>query len=361
MSISRTLVATLATTALAALAVVPHADGLPREGRSTAKPSPSYNWHITPTGSTDTFRGLAAVDRSTAWVSGGAGSVLRTTDRGETWEDVSPPDATGLRDIEAFGPERAVTLAIGPGEASRIYATADGGQTWTETFRNTEETAFYDCLALSSDGSGLALSDPVDGFFRLARTTDFGRTWSVESDAGMPAAVPGEFAFAASGTCIESGPQQTYWFATGGVDQPRVFRSDDGGQTWTVTTAPMRGGLSAGIYSIDARNARQLVIVGGDFAAEDDGSDAAATSRDGGESWVPSTTPVTGYRSGVAFLPQTGRTAIAVGPNGSDFSTDRGRTWTSFDGDWYHGIQCARDGACWASGTDGRVAYLTRS
>lgn len=319
----------------------------------------SYDWRITPTGSSDEFRGLAAVDRHTAWLSGENGTVLRTTDAGASWSDVSPTDAQelALRDIEAFDDERAVTLSIGPGDDSRIYATEDGGRSWTETFRNAEETAFYDCMAFGSGGRGLALSDPVDGYFRLARTTDYGRTWAVQSDVGMPAAEPGEFAFAASGTCIVSGPGHSYWFATGGVDQPRIFRSTDGGRSWSAMATPLRGGPSAGVYSIDFRDPRHGVIVGGDYAEEANGDDAAAVSSDGGRTWDLSDVPVTGYRSGVAYA--NGRTVIAVGPNGSDVSFDGGRTWRPFDDDRYDGVQCARS-ACWASGTDGRVARLDR-
>jgi photosystem II stability/assembly factor-like uncharacterized protein len=323
---------------------------------------PAYAWHITPTGTAEEFRGLAAVSASTAWVSGEDGGVLRTVNAGETWQDVSPPQAAdmALRDIEAFGPRRAVALAIGTGDASRIFATNDGGATWDEVFRNTDPNAFYDCMAFSHDGLGLAMSDPVGGHFQLARTTDFGQTWAPFLPSSMPAALPTEFAFAASGTCIVSSWGHTFWFATGGADTPRVFRSFDGGRHWTVHDTDMRGGPSAGIYSLAFRNPLQGIAVGGDFQAETDGSDAAAWTLSFGQRWHNSTSPVGGYRSGVAFVPFTFNTAIAVGPTGSDVSVDGGRSWTTFDTDRYDGVQCARDGACWASGTDGRVSRLVR-
>jgi photosystem II stability/assembly factor-like uncharacterized protein len=49
---------------------------------------------------------------------------------------------------------------------------------------------------------GLAMSDPVDGKFRIIATDDSGATWSVVARKGMPKAVEGEFGFAASGTCL---------------------------------------------------------------------------------------------------------------------------------------------------------------
>ncbi|MGH3448490.1 MAG: oxidoreductase, partial [Nocardioidaceae bacterium] len=227
-------------------------------------------------------------------------------------------------------------------------------------FRNTNPDAFYDCMAFSRDGTGLAMSDPVDGYFRLARTTDFGQSWEVLPTTGMPPARDNEFGFAASGTCVISGPGHVFRIATGGT-QPRIFRTWDAGNHWSVHNAPVRGGDTAGIYSIAFRWLLQGVIVGGDFNDETNGADAAASTRSGGWHWQLSREQVGGYRSGVEFVPHTLGTVVAVGPTGSDVSYDGGRTWTGFDTDWYDGVQCARDGACWASGTDGRVAKLQRS
>ena len=117
-----------------------------------------------PVETTNQFRGLDAVSRDVAWVGGTEGGIFRTVDGGDTWVDVSPPDTSELqfRDVEAFGRNRAVVLAIGSLEASRIYRTDDGGQTWTQTFINTDPDplVFYDCMAFSDARHGLALSDP---------------------------------------------------------------------------------------------------------------------------------------------------------------------------------------------------------
>ena len=62
------------------------------------------SWQLTPTGSTARLRGLSAVSERVAWASGSGGTVLRTVNRGATWQNVSPPDTAALqfRDIEAF-------------------------------------------------------------------------------------------------------------------------------------------------------------------------------------------------------------------------------------------------------------------
>ena len=54
-------------------------------------------------------------------------------------------------------------------------------------------------------------------------------------------------------------------------------------------------------------------------------------------------------------------TAAELGPSGSDVSTDQGRTWTRFDNGSFDTVDCVGPHACWASGEQGRVAYLAKS
>jgi photosystem II stability/assembly factor-like uncharacterized protein len=324
---------------------------LPASAAAHKKPP---RWKPVPTGSDQQYRGLDAVDKRTAWVGGSDGEVLRTTDGGRTWKDVSPPDTTGLlfRDVEAESAQRASVLAIGEGDASRIYRTTDGGRHWQLAFVNDDPAAFYDCMDFFDGGRrGLALSDPVGGKFRILGTFDFGRTWRVLPTRGMPDAVAGEFAFAASGTCLVTHGDRDAWFASGG-GAARVFHSRDGGFSWTVTTAPIPAAPAGGVFSLAFRNRHDGVMVGGDFTLEDNGVDASGFTRDG-DHWRGGG-DLTGYRSGVDWL---GDTLIAVGPTGSDVSYDGARSWKPFDDASYDAVDCV-DHTCWASGPDGAVATL---
>ena len=321
----------------------------------------TYAWHDVTTGSTASLRGLSAVSRNVAWASGSAGTVLRTTDRGATWQSVGPPGAGALqfRDIEAFGPNRAVIMAAGTGTDSQIYRTTDGGATWTLVYQNTEPNAFFDCMTFFNRKVGLTLSDPPDGVhFRILKTTDNGRTWNIVDPAGMPPALAGEAAFAASGQCITSNHGRSAWFGTGASTEARVFTSRNRGRTWTVASTPILTGPTAGINALAFRSQQHGLAVGGDFATPATSPDNFAKTNDGGHSWSLLTGAPTEYRSGATWV--NGNTAIAVGLTGSDFTRNKGMTWTRFDDGSFHTVDCANPNACWASGANGRVAYLTR-
>ncbi|KUN23454.1 oxidoreductase [Streptomyces antibioticus] len=320
------------------------------------------HWELKDSGTPDVrFRGLSAVSRTTAWVSGTQGTVLRTTDGGATWRNVSPPGAQELqfRDIEAFDARRAVVLAIGEGEASRVYRTEDGGATWTESFRNTDARAFYDCLTFLDRKHGLAMSDPVDGKFRILSTNDGGRSWNVLPSDGMPAALEGEAGFAASGQCLVSSGPKDVWLATGGAARARVLHSSDRGLTWTATDTPIPAGDPAkGVFALAFRDRTHGLAVGGDYRADQASPQAGAVTGDGGRSWQPAATPPPAYRSGVAWLPRSRTAALAVGPTGTDLTTDGGRTWRTVDTGSYDTVDCTPDLGCWAAGEKGRVARL---
>lgn len=347
------VLAAIAVTAVLATPASPVSAAQPHTG--------DLSWQLKETGTTAQFRGLSAVSRKVAWVGGSRGTVLRTTDGGRTFSSVGPPEAAELqfRDVEAFDAKTAVVLSIGPGADSRIYRTTDGGKSWAKTFQNTEPTAFYNCVSFFDKRNGLAVSDPVDGKFRLAETHDGGATWQVVPSDGMPEALSGEYGFSASGQCITTHGRKHAWLASGGSAKARVFHSADRGRTWTVSDTPLRSSESAGVFALAFRDSRNGIAIGGDFADPPNGIDALALTSDGGQTWREPQNAPAGYRSGVTYHPWSGRVLLAVGPTGSDISLTGGQRWRKFDDGSFDTVDCSRDGACWASGEQGRVASLT--
>ncbi|KAH7324180.1 oxidoreductase [Stachybotrys elegans] len=319
------------------------------------------SWTLTPTGTRAQFRGLAPVSDQIAWVAGSQGTVLRTTDGGATWQSVGPElseeDQTlEFRDIQAWSTTEAVILSIGEGTDSRVYTTSDGGESWTQTFANQEPTAFYNCIAFETPEHGFAVSDPVDGHFRLIETNDGGDTWEIVDPSGMVDALPGEFGFAASGTCISTAGGRWY-LASGGIDPGRIFRSSDG-LNWDVSNSSIAGGPAGGVFSVQFRDAKRGLAVGGDFTVPTGGLNNAAWSTDAGVTWVAAEKFPGGYRSGASWVPGLCHVALAVGPTGSDITLDGGKTWHGFDNGTFDSVECLDASSCWASGAGGRVGRL---
>jgi photosystem II stability/assembly factor-like uncharacterized protein len=306
------------------------------------------------------LRGISAVSDKVAWASGAGGTVLRTVDGGETWQKLEIVGASALdfRDIQAFDQNTAFVLSIGPGEQSRIYKTADGGKIWQRQFTNKDPKAFYDCFAFWDSTHGIALSDSVDGKFPLIATTD-GANWTPVAVKTMPAALPNEGAFAASGTCIATYGKNDVWFGTGGP-AARVFHSSDRGQTWTVAETPIiHGAASQGIFSLVFWTRKDGVAVGGDYKEPEKAEKVAAFTHDGGKTWTLSKHPPSGYRSAVAVVPFFSGPPIyiAVGTNGIDQAQNWGESWGAphFSNQNFNAISYADPSAGWAVGPSGAI------
>jgi len=170
---------------------------LPAQATPSTSNGPNFSWELTPTGSEAQFRGLAAVSADVAWVAGSAGQVLRTTDGGDSWKNVSPPGAGALlfRDVEAFDAQRAALARCARHE------TGDG----TSTVWSTEPIAVAD-EALFVTGQRYRRGGGVPGnhrgvLMRKGRTivmyVDFGQRTGPARLADVPSHVKDARAMAA--------------------------------------------------------------------------------------------------------------------------------------------------------------------
>lgn len=274
------------------------------------------------------LRGLAAPQAASIWIGGTDGTLLLSADGGRTWRNVAPSDATGLdfRDVEARDATTAIAMAAGEGDRSRLYRTTDGGTTWKTLFVGASRETFLDAIAAADDGRLYAIGDPVGGRFLFLESTDGGATWN---ERPGPPAMPGEAAFAASGTCLAArGPW--VFLVTGGA-KARFHVSADGGASWTARDLPLvQGPSSAGAFSVAFADDRHGVVVGGDYKEPEVSGAVAAFTADGGRTWTLPRRPPAGFRSAVAPVPGTSEW-LALGPSGTDRSRDNGLTWERED------------------------------
>jgi photosystem II stability/assembly factor-like uncharacterized protein len=315
-------------------------------------------------GVTAVLQAVSVVNEDVAWVTGHAAVVLRTTDGGASWQRLTVPNAEAdslqFRDVEAFDQNHAFILAAGPGVRSRIFRTTDGGATWTQQFANTDPDAFYDCFAFFSRNAGVVVSDAVGGRLIVRTTLDGGARWDQIPDGGIPAALDGEGAFAASGTCLVAVGRRHAWIGSAATAGSRVYRSADGGRSWTVADVPLVTGPASGVASLAFRDTLHGIALGGRIAAATDTNNHGAVTRDGGLTWTRTARPpFPGAVFGAVYVPRAAAPPlVATGPGGLALSRDDGATWTLVSSNAYWAVGFASPTAGWAVGPRGRITKI---
>jgi len=311
------------------------------------------------TGTNASLRGLFVVNENVIWASGSAGTVLRSSDGGESWQMMKIPGAESndFRSLHAWDENRAMVFGVAGPDFG--YKTEDGGETWEVVYRDTTASLFFNSLKFADELNGLAVSDPVDGKFFVIRTEDGGRSWS--RVINLPDNEEGEANFAASNTCIEFLSSGKAWIASGGATA-RVFYSKDFGKNWEVAKTPMiRGQASSGIFSIAFKNDMEGVVVGGIYDQPEINTNVAAYTTDGGKNWTSSTKMSSGYRSCIQFVTDGSQSfALANGKTGCDYSMDGGITWNFLSDKGYYTFRAVPGKpAGFAAGSDGRIAEIS--
>lgn len=347
----RTLVVALSLVAMI-VAVVP------APARAQAAPTLT----VQQSGTTNRLQAVSPVTSSIVWVSGVGGTFAVTTDGGATWRAgvVAGAESLQFRDVQGVNARVAYLLSAGVGTDSRIYKTEDGGATWTMQFQNQDPNGFCDCFAFWTPTHGITMADSVNGRFPVVRTLD-GSTWEDIGDR-LPAAQPGESAFAASGTCATTQAGKRAWLATGAAERARILATTDGGNTWAAYDTPIvQGTASSGILSVDFRDAFHGILGGGELAAPTEFLPNVARTGDGGQTWTLASSPTfPGAIYGLTYVRGRTKTVVATGPAGAAWSADEGDTWFALgDLAGFWAVAFADPHAGWIVGTQGRIVKIS--
>lgn len=313
-------------------------------------------------GTSHRLQALSVVSADVVWASGVGGTWVRTLDGGRSWESGVVPGADSLefRDVHAFDADRALLLSAGSGSRSRIYRTRDGGRSWELVFVNEEPDGFYDCMDFWDDDRGAVYGDAVGDELRVLVTSDGGDTWTLVPSDRLPAALPGEGGFAASGTCVVAGAGEAGWIGTGNASPARVLRTEDRGASWTAHETPLVAGAGAGVFSVVFRDALHGIVVGGDLGRRGERTVNVAVTDDGGRSWrAAGTLRFPGPAYGAAWAPgPDSATVVAVGPGGADLSRDWGETWSALSDQEFWAVAFHSRDTGWMVGPQGRIVRV---
>jgi photosystem II stability/assembly factor-like uncharacterized protein len=277
------------------------------------------------------FQGLGYADAINIYVVGQVGTIMRSSDGGTTWRDESLPRSTymyyNLTSISFFGPGRAFATAQGPSNRSYVFrytytAPPDTFTQWTK--RTSGSTANLYAVDFVDTANGWAVGTGGT----ILRTTNGGSTWT------RGASVPGLGDKLLSG--VDFVDRQTGWVignkypASSPLAETAIYRTDDGGRTWSRQTHPNDGTF---VFRVRMRNKNEGWILGEQWRVDQSASpppkpySSILHTIDGGVTWVRHKDSPPDLMRDISFADSNA--GWAVGYRGSDYkTTDGGVNWT---------------------------------
>lgn len=241
--------------------------------------------------------------------------VFRSEDGGATWNRIATTGQVGKR-ISRFIVDPTDSMRLHVSGDFGYYRSLDRGQTWTDRFAGSASD-----LALNPDDpSVLYLGRRNQGVYR---STDGGATWTQLTN-GLPADDVNRVLVAIA----PSDPDRVFAVIINGSAGLRgLYRTDDGGDTWTemVNTPdfPRPQGWYDAFIGVDPSHAN-VVYCGGVFPTYAEAG--VIKSTNGGDNWVDITM---GAQGGQLHPDQH---TIAFGPDGTLWVGNDGGVWKSTNG-----------------------------
>ena len=260
-----------------------------------------------------------------------------------------------LPEFRALAQTPSDFFMLSAGDPALLYKTGSSGE-MELVYEESGPEVFYDAMAFWNANEGIAFGDAQGECLTVLRTADGGKNWAKIPCETLPAALPGEGAFAASDTNIVIW-EDTAWIIT---TKGRVVFSPDRGATWTVRQSPIVPELATqGLYSMDFYEGKYGYAIGGDYTDPEGNRNNKMRSLDGGKSWeVVANGQDPGYKSCVQYIPNSGgQDLVAVGFTGISYSADGGAQWRELSESPYYSIRFANDSVAYASGR-GRISRL---
>ena len=265
--------------------------------------------------------------------------VYRSTDGGESWHNVGLRDTRQISRI-VIDPQNANIVYVGAlGHAydsnneRGVYESTDGGEHWTKALDQGPEIGIAD-LAIATDRPNILFAAtwhthrppwstyaPIDaagsGIFR---SQDGGKSWTRLTGSGLPDGDWGRTAVA-----VSQDGKRVYALIDDGK-KSGLYRSDDGGDRWTLKNSDALITSRAwyfGNITIDPQNPDVFYVPNVALYRSEDGGETISIVRGapGGDDYHQ-----------LWLDPKSSSRMILATDQGTTISIDRGRTWST----WYN-------------------------
>jgi photosystem II stability/assembly factor-like uncharacterized protein len=265
--------------------------------------------------------------------------VYKSADGGQTWANIGLRDSRQISRIVVDPQDANIVYvgafghAYGPNNQRGVYKSTDGGASWTKVLDQGPNIGVSD-LAIAMDDPKLLFATtwqshrppwstyaPLDGpGSGLFRSQDSGQSWSRLTGNGLPDGDWGRTAVA-----VSPNGKQVYALISASK-KPGLYRSDDGGSTWTLQNEDRRLTSRAwyfGNITVDPSNPDLIYMPNVALYRSEDGGKTISIVRGapGGDDyhqiWVD---------------PKDSSRMILGTDQGATISLDYGQTWSS----WYN-------------------------
>ena len=262
--------------------------------------------------------------------------VYRSTDAGKTWTHVGFRDSHGISRIrvDPRDPNTVYVASFGkysaPSAERGVFKSTDGGRTWRKVLFRDERTGAIDLVIDPQNPRVLyaalweayrkeyqmSSGGPGSGLFK---STDGGETWTELTRAkGMPAGVVGRIGVAVSGA-----DSKRVW-ALVESDSGGLYRSDDAGASWARVNQQRDVRQRAFYYThvfADPRDRERVYLQ----------NTSMFVSADGGKTIAPVRGETHGDYHDLWIDPDDPAHLVVANDGGGAVSTTRGARWTAQD------------------------------
>lgn len=198
--------------------------------------------------------------------------VFVSTDGAASWRASSSGTSVGYVAAIAAHPTQAGTVLAGTMSPAALFRSTDFGQTWTQVLSVSQPYEINEVASIAIAPNGTIIAGTYLG---LQISTDGGNAWTAGASQGVESNRALAFA--------PGNPSTFYMLNASGLQ-----RSSDGGKTLTMLLPALSSTTSSqyiGTFAVDPRNPGTLYAGGSEYTAKTGTTYVLFRSTDGGQTW----------------------------------------------------------------------------